>query len=116
MPLFPQTFIDDLRQLSRTARHRGEPVLRAMMRLTPALGWWVLAAAILWLFRRPRGLLVPLVLAGVSAAILLETALGFPSDRNYAAPFLPVAILLFAAVLGRTVAGRAAAAPYPPAP
>jgi hypothetical protein len=107
--------IDRLAQLSRGARHRGEPVLRAMMRLTPALAWWVLAAALFWLVRRPRGLAVPLVLATASAAILLITALGFPPDRNYAAPFLPVAMLLFVAVLGRTVAGRGAAAPYPPA-
>ncbi len=107
--------IDRLAQLSRGARHRGEPVLRAMMRLTPALAWWVLAAAMLWLLQRPRGLAVPLVLAAASAAILLLTALGFPPDRNYAAPFLPVAMLLFVAVLGRTVAGRGAAAPYPPA-
>jgi hypothetical protein len=86
-----------------------------MMRLTPALAWWVLAAALLWLVRRPRGLAVPLVLTAASAAILLLTALGFPPDRNYAAPFLPVAMLLFVAVLGRTLAGRGAAAPYPPA-
>ena len=74
--------IDRLGQLSRGARHRGEPVLRAMMSLTPALAWWVLAAALLWLVRRPRGLAVPLVLAAASAAILLLTALGFPPDRT----------------------------------
>jgi hypothetical protein len=108
--------IDRLRQLSHTARHRGEPVLRAMMRLTPATGWWILGAALVWLIRRPRGLAVPLVLAAASGAILLETALGFPADRNYAAPFIPVAILLFVAVAARSFAGRPSPSPYPPAP
>jgi hypothetical protein len=106
--------IDRLRQLSRTARHRGEPVLRAAMRLTPGIGWWVLAAAAVWLLRRPRGVVVPLVLAVASAAILLETALGFPADRNYAAPFLPVAVLLLATVVSRSLDGRGRASPYPP--
>jgi hypothetical protein len=99
--------LERLEQLSGGPRHpRGDPPLRAMMHLTPGIGYWLAAAALLWLVRRPRGLWVPFLLALASSAVLLETALGFPADRNYAAPFLPVAMLLFLAVAGRILPAR----------
>jgi hypothetical protein len=84
------------------------------MHLTPALLWWILAAAAIWLVRRPRGVWPPVLLGLCSTAVILETALGFPADRNYSAPFLPVVILLAAAMLAAPRRGAAAAAPYPP--
>ena len=75
--------------------------LRAAALLLPPCGFWILLAAAFGLRFRPRGLLVPLFLAGASLLVLVETALAFPPHPDYALPFVPAfARLAVAAVAG----------------
>jgi hypothetical protein len=96
--------LDAMAQLSAGARHRGENVLRGATVLLPPLGVWALVAAGVWLMRRPRGLWPIALLAACGAAVVLLTALAFPSDRNYSLPFLPLFVVLTFAVIARTIA------------
>jgi hypothetical protein len=86
--------LDGIDQLAKGNRHRGEEVLRPLARAMPPIALWVLAAAVLWLVRRPRGLWSPFLLALASAGVLVTTALGFTEEQNYALAFLPCFVLL----------------------
>jgi hypothetical protein len=65
---------------------------------------WLLAGAILVLIRRPRGLGIPLVLAGAASLVLLGTALVVPAAAEYSIPVVPAFVLL--AVTGLLAARR----------
>jgi hypothetical protein len=63
---------------------------------------WLVVGLVALIFRRPRGLAVPLVLSGAALLVLLGTALAVYAVADYAVPVVPAFILLaVTAILGR---------------
>jgi len=76
--------------LNRASRWYPRPVL------------WLILGVLAAFVRRPRGLAVPLVLAGSAVLILLGTSLAVYAVAEYSVPVTPAFVLLgCAAVLGR---------------
>lgn len=90
--------------------------LRVVALLLPSAGFWILVALAFGLLFRPRGVAAPLVLAGASALVLVETALAFPPHPDYALPFVPAFVLLAVSVLARSRRRPAHAPTYPATP
>jgi Dolichyl-phosphate-mannose-protein mannosyltransferase len=84
---------DALDWLNRASRWYPRPVL------------WLILGVLAAVLRRPRGLAVPLVLAGSALLILLATSLAVYAVAEYSVPVTPAFILLAcAAVLGKRAA------------
>lgn len=73
--------------------------LNDLSRLYPRPFMWLLLGVVAALWRRPRRIAVPAVLAGAGLAVLLSTALAVYAVAEYAVPVVPAFVLLAAAGL-----------------
>ena len=85
-----------------------------LSRVYPRPFMWLLVGLAAALWRRPRGIAVPLVLAASALLVLLATSLAVYAVAEYSVPVAPAFVLLAtAAVLGRYRPDRAGSAPRP---
>jgi hypothetical protein len=86
----------------RAARPELVEWLNSASRWYPRPVVWLVVGLVALIFRRPRGLAVPLVLSGAALLVLLGTALAVYAVADYAVPVVPAFILLaVTAILGR---------------
>jgi hypothetical protein len=83
-----------VRRLNSASRWYPRPVL------------WLVLGLLAAILRRPRGIAVPLVLAGAALLILVGTALAVYAVAEYSVPVAPAFILLAAAGVFGTRGGR----------
>jgi hypothetical protein len=99
---------------TRAGRSTLVDVVNDLSRLYPRPFMWLLVGLVAVLWRRPRGIAVPLVLAGVAVLVLLSTSLAVYAVAEYAVPVVPAFVLLATVgVLGRYRPVRAGSAPRP---
>jgi len=93
----------------RSARPGAIDRLNSASRWYPRPVLWLFVGLVAVLVRRPRGLAVPLTLAGAALLVLLSTSLAVYAVAEYSVPVTPAFVLLAAAgLLGR----RARASEY----
>jgi len=99
---------------TRAGRSTLVDVVNDLSRLYPRPFMWLLVGLVAALWRRPRGIAVPLVLAGAAVLVLLSTSLAVYAVAEYAVPVVPAFVLLATVgVLGRYRPVRAGSAPRP---
>jgi hypothetical protein len=100
----------------RDQRSRLVELLNDLSRLYPRPFMWLLVGVAAALWRRPRGIVVPLVLAASALVVLLATSLAVYAVAEYSVPVVPAFVLLATAgVLGRYRPDRGGPAPRPQA-
>jgi len=91
------------RLLARLPDREGRPWLAKrvndLSRLYPRPFMWLLVGVVAVLWRRPRGIAVPVVLAASALATLLSTSLAVYAVAEYAVPVVPAFVLLATAGL-----------------
>jgi len=86
----------------RTQRTGLVEAVNDLSRLYPRPFMWLLVGVAAALWRRPRGIAVPAVLAGAALLVLVTTSLVVYAVAEYAAPVVPAFVLLATAgLLGR---------------
>ena len=86
----------------RSARSEWVDRLNSASRWFPRPVVWLVVGLLAVLVRRPRGLAVPLTLAGAALLILLSTSLAVYAVAEYSVPVTPAFVLLAAVgLLGR---------------
>ena len=99
---------------TRAGRSTLVDLVNDLSRLYPRPFMWLLVGLVAALWRRPRGIAVPLVLAGAAVLVLLSTSLAVYAVAEYAVPVVPAFVLLATVgVLGRYRPVRAGSAPRP---
>jgi hypothetical protein len=76
--------------------------LNDLSRLYPRPFMWLVVGVVAALWRRPKGIAVPIALAGAALAVMVSTSLAVYAVAEYSVPVVPAFVLLAtAAVFGR---------------
>jgi CHASE2 domain-containing sensor protein len=73
--------------------------LNDLSRLYPRPFMWLLVGLVAALWRRPRRIAVPVVLAGSALLVMLSTSLAVYAVAEYSVPLVPAFVLLATAAL-----------------